>query len=667
MICVTICGFGYDACRHALRRAEKHSDIPGGIMAEVRLDLCGLSEEETELLFLKSKIPLIATIRRKSRNLLLPAVFSGAEYVDIDGIAPDGKIDEIIGSIAGHRTGIILSYQDYTRTPSLKELRDFYKRGVGHGADMIRIVTTAQSIEDSERVLSLYQLMKAGELGGEVPLVAYTMGYYGSYTGFEACSCGAPLLFCSPDEKTGLYPGMPVLDQVKEFSRRRRVEGEIHVPGSKDMTQKAILASLLSVEESTVFNYSSCKDNDSALSLARRRAHNVTLKDGVLTISGGGLHFGGRQKSGSGHFRSIPGMFLKDSVRRTVSDTNFVGESGLLARMCFPLVAQIGHQVTITGEGHLMDRAMSSCREALEKFGASCILTSEGTLPAIVNGPLTGGDVTISAEEGTQLISGLLMALPLSRNDSELRITDLKNLPYLLTTVEVIQKFGIKLSYRLEGDVLIFDIPGRQKYHPAEIRVEGDWSSGANFVVAAAIFGKITLYGLNQNSSQADREILEIVRSAGARTFWKNGVLTVRRDHLSGFRFDVSHNPDLFSILAVLASYCEGTSTISGLDHIRYRDSRRVDTVCRGLKKMGVKLEQMPESVTIRGICPARRQLEHLLLRGGEYLSEGDHRVAMALQIAALGCDGSVTVDDMDCVNKSYPGFRETLSSIIVG
>jgi len=663
MICVTICDFGYDACCHALKRVEKYLGTDPDIVAEIRLDLCGLTENETQLLFVKSRIPLIATFRRRSNNLFLPAMLGGAAYVDIDGIASDDKITDIINRITNPRTKKILSYQNYQKTPSLKELKAYYRNGVKHGADIIKIVTTAESFEDSERVLSLYRLRKEGELESDIPLVAYTMGYPGSYSGIEACACGAPLLYCSPDSKTRLYPGMPALNEMENLLTHQ-IKGDIHIPGSKDMTQKAILASMLSVERSTIYGFSSCKDTDAALSLARRRAKSVELHDGVLSISGGGLHTGSHLKKKSEHRSAIPGMFLKGSMSQSVSDTNFVGESGLLARMCFPIVAQIGHQVTITGEGHLLDRTMYSCQDALEKFGANCVLTAEGTLPAIVNGPLEGGTVTISGRDGTQLISGLLMSLPLSRKDSTLRVENPTNLPYLLTTIDVLGHFGISLSYGMEENVLVFRIPGKQKYSATDIYIEGDWSSAANFVVAAAIFGELRLHNLSPVSPQADREIIEIVKKTGAEALWDNNILTVRRGHLNGFTFDVSHNPDLFPILSVLAAFCEGTSTITGLDHIQYRDSRRIETMCHALGKMGVDISPAQDRVDINGVCLSRRRISGALLHGGEYLTSGDHRVAMALKIAGIGAGSKVSLDDMDCVSKSYPSFKDTLHNI---
>jgi len=665
MICITICDFGYNACRQALRRCEKYIHIYPDITAEIRLDLCGLNEDETQRLFCDSKIPLIATCRRRSRNLYMPAILSGASYIDVDGIQSDSKIDEFLKSLEGHKVKKILSYQNFQKTPSLKELIAYFQNGISHGADIIKITTTAMTTEDTERLLSLYRLQRTGELDGSVMLVANAMGYPGAYTSVEAYSMGSPFLFCTLNERNKLYPGMLDVETYSTLRLNDIVSGSISIPGSKDITQKAILASILASGESLLTNFSPCRDTEAALALARKRGKKVTLKDGELLIYGQGLK--GKASTGSssrGYLSSLKSLISGSSSNISLDDTNFVGESGLLARLCIPLVAQVGHQVTVSGEGNLLEREMTGCKDALEKLGASCVLTSEDTLPAIINGPLTGTSVTLSAKEGTQLISGLLMALPLSKKDSVLEVVDVNNLSSLLQTIDIIRHFGIQVSYSISDHRIVLNIPGSQKYLPASMNLEGDWSAASNFIAAAAIFGSIKITGLNPKSSQADRVILDIVRSIGADVKIGRKTIEVHRGHLRSFHFDVTNNPDLFPILAVLAAYSEGVSVISGLDRIRYRQNRRIEAMCSGLKKMGVQLSLSDTDVTISGMCITRRVLENMLIKGGDYLSNGDHRVAMALKIASIHSQEKVTVDDMDCVNKSYPRFKDTLNSI---
>jgi len=667
MICITICDFGYEACRHALKRCEKYQHTYPDIMAEIRLDLCGLTEEETQRLFCESNIPLIATCRRRSRNLYLPAVLSGAAYVDIDGIQADSQIRETIKVFEGHKVKKILSYQNYQKTPTLKELELYFQNGVSHGADIVRITATAQSSEEAERILSLYRLQRQGILDRNVKLVAYGMGYAGSYSAVEACSMGSEFLFCTLNDRNLLYPGMLSLESYEKLHLNDTVCGSVDIPGSKDISQKSILSALLATGESVISNFSTCRDTEAALAMARKRSQKVTLRDGELYIIGQGMKKKPTEKKNVGYLSSFKSLLSGTTNDISFEDTNFVGESGLLARLCIPLVAQVGHQVTVTGEGSLLDREMSGCKETLEMFGANCVLTSDDTLPAIINGPLVGSDVTISAKDGTQLVSGLIMALPLSKKDSILRVTDIVNLSNLLQTVDIVRKFGIELDINVNENSALLNIPGRQKYSPCSIKLEGDWSTAANFIAAAAIFGHLSLTGLDAKSTQADRVILDIVKNMGASVRVGKKNIEISRGHLVCFDFDSTRTPDLFPILAVLAAYSEGTSVIRGLDRIKYRQTKRIETVCAGLKRMGVPVDISDNQVSIKGMCITRRIIEKSLLRGGDVVSNGDHRAAMALRIAGLHTQEKISVADMDCVNKSYPLFKDTLDSITKG
>ena len=666
MICITICDFGYDACRHALRRCERYLHTYPDLVAEIRLDLCGLNEEDTQRLFCGSKVPLIATCRRRSSELYSVAVLSGASFIDIDGIQSDADIQQILQKLKGHKVQKILSYQNFQKTPSLNELVSYFKNGVSHGADIVKITTSAQNTEDTERLLSLYTLQRSGQLDDNVRLVANAMGYAGSYTSVEAYSMGAPFLYCTLNERNKLYPGMLDIETYGKLRLNDIVDGSVSIPGSKDITQKAIVASLLSNGENVLKNFSPCRDTEAALSLARKRGRRVSLKDNELTVVGQGLKGKNQtESSASGYLSSLRSMFYGASGNTSFhEDSCFVGESGLLARLCIPLVAQLGHTGTVSGEGRLLEREMTGCRDALEQFGASCILTSDDTLPAIINGPLTGTFATVSAKEGTQTISGLLMALPLSKKDSVLEVVDLKNKSNLFQTIDIIRNFGIMLSYSQEDGKMVFNIPGHQKYSPTVMELEGDWSTAANFIVAAAIFGSLKLYGLNPKSTQADRAIIDIVRKTGASVHIGRKFIEVRRGHLVAFEFDVTDTPDLFPILVVLASYCEGTSVITGLRNIKFRQFRRIETICSELREMGVSLSLTDEEVSVKGMCITRRIIGDSLLRGVDVITNGDHRVAMALKIAGIHTQNKLSVDNMDCIEKSYPLFRDTLSSV---
>lgn len=657
MICISIAEYGFEACQKAVKKCEKLLREVPDLAVEMRLDLCGLSGDEVRELFLSAKVPMIATCRKRSKHLYSHAILAGAAYIDIDVLSSRSILSELSSIISRKKTKVILSFHDYQRTPDIKELSDIYNIAIDRDADLIKIVTTAENIDDSERILSLYQLLYAGKLSGNTPLIAFSMGSIGSYTRLEALSLGAPLLYCALNEKSILVPGMLTISKIIEFRGKPKVSGDITIPTSKSIAQRAIIAASLAKGESEFHNFSRCGDIDSAVGVAKQISSKVYSEGNTLFVRGQGFQF---EKSKQPYKISD----ISSAIKLTDSFNVFVGESGLLSRLCIPIAAQIGDSVTITGEGSLLDREMYGCKEALEQFKAKCLLTANDTLPAVVNGPLHGGEVTVSGKRGSQLISGLLMALPMSKKESKLTVEQATSIPYILLTIDVIKKFGIEITSTFDNGNIIFDIPGKQKYKPIEMTLEGDWSSAANFIVAGAIFGEILVRGLEESSHQADREIERIVKESGAFIEYTEKGIFVRKGHLTPFEYDATHSPDLVPILAVLAAYCEGTSTIHGINRLKNKESDRTTAICQGFGKMGVEIELDGDSMYITGISIVRRILEKKLLKGGNFSSFSDHRIAMALKIAAIGCEEKVTVEGMDCISKSFPTFETLLSSI---
>ena len=558
------------------------------------------------------------------------------------------------------RTKIILSFHDYQMTPGTDALVKVYREAVAAGADIVKIVTTAETTADALRVLDLYKLLEDGRMGRKkVPLIAFAMGNAGRFSRLEAHRQGAPFTYCALKQKYIVAPGMFTVEEVESFQDRTAVSGTVDMPASKSVAQRAIIAAMLAKGESEFHNCTRCRDIDSAIGVAKQFAQEAYVdKGGDLIIRGG---FPPEKKKNDSPFSSLISMSMQSGGR-----TAFVGESGLLSRLCIPVVAQFGESVTVTGEGSLMDRHMYGCKEAMEELGASCILTAEETLPAVVCGPIKGGEITISGKKGSQFITGLLMALPLSKKDSVLRVQNATSVPYILLTVDVMQKFGVTVEWHREGDELVFNIPGKQKYSPTEMTFEGDWSAAVNFIVAAAIFGSLTIKGLNLGTIQADKKILDVVRGCGASVeeLPDGGGIRVSRGSLRAFDFDATDSPDLVPALSVLAAFSEGTSHFSGVARLRNKESNRPVVMEEGLNAMGVPARVDGDTMDITGISLARRIVEGKMLKGGNFHTFSDHRVAMALKVASLGCSSKVTLDSTDCIDKSFPGFLKLFESI---
>ena len=726
MICTTIQNRNIEQIYEALEQCE---------MAEIRLDRCELTARETDELF-TADLPLVATCRisevaamepslqeltEQSREIkamqiaerrLIRAIEAGARYVDVEIEAQKQMSKRVRQAAHENGTVFIRSYHDFEGTDSLEALKAVVEKCVYHGADMVKIVTMAHSEADVEKVMALYQWCRTeAENGNERigaladgGLIAFCMGEAGKQSRLDCLKYGAPYTYAALNAEEAAAPG-----QLPTAEMRRAVYGDFRfigtgcrsavysencpgctMPVSKSFAQRAIIAAALADGVSHLKGYTSCGDNEAALQVARNLGAEVRQDGKVLTIRGIAA-----QSESLGDLRGEDG---KPSVDEHGNPVLHVGESGLLTRMMIPLMAQICPKpVTFTGEKTLLGRPLTGAREIVEAFGAQIgnkdVQDDDGSpvkVPLTVSGPLKPGRAEISGKHGSQLISGLLMALPFAERNSSLIVKDPKSIPYMFITLEVLKKFGIRIGNDMlggpdflasDGDwslctEMVFKVKGGQKYKAADIDLEGDWSAAANFLVAGAVFGKAVLQGLDTTSLQADLSIMDILMDAGAslsQLDGDRGDITVQRAPLKAFSVDASNCPDLFPIISVLAAFCQGTSRLGGVSRLANKESDRAKAILEMLGQMGVKASVEGDEMVIEGHSLAQRLLggasgdrqsvaEPLpgLLKGGRYTSRHDHRMVMALKVAALGADGSIEIDDEECVAKSFPQFHDT-------
>jgi len=285
--------------------------------------------------------------------------------------------------------------------------------------------------------------------------------------------------------------------------------------------------------------------------------------------------------------------------------------------------------------------------EALSQLGVKCI-SSGGFLPLTIQGPLVGGHCEIDGSVSSQLLTGLLMALPLAIKNSEIKVNNLKSKPYIDMTIEILQSFGITIKNK---GYSLFSIPGNQKYIPNNYTVEGDWSGGAFLLVAGAINGNLCITGLRRDSKQSDMSIVSALGKAGAKMTISENQIDISKSELKAFEFDATESPDLFPPLVALASYCEGISAIKGVSRLIFKESNRAKTLSEEFGKMNIKIEINNDLMFVTGSQPQGARVE----------SHDDHRIAMAVTVASLGAIGRVSLRDSQCVAKSYPGFFDDL------
>ena len=673
MICVTL-------QNHTLEEILDILDnrTPAVQMAEIRLDRCPLDLEAIEELFSSSDTPLVATCRvagdgngtwEEAETRLMAAIEAGAAFVDLEIEAPKETGKRLRRACSEFGTRMIRSCHFFDGTPSTEILAETAERCRRFGGEITKVVATAGNEEDASRILSLYDTAEQGRL------IAFAMGEKGRMSRLECLRKGAPFTYSALTAEEGAAPGQWPYDLMYEtvFGNRKPLGNgcTLEMPASKSFAQRAVIAAALAsspapepVEGPSVLRgYSPCGDNESAVQVARSLGAEVIVEGSTLTVT------------------PVPFDKLRD---REDGPALHVGESGLLTRLMIPLVAALNgdRETRITGEGTLPGRPLKGASEIMARFGTVLRPLGEKPegeikVPLTVQGPLLPGKADISGKDGSQLISGLLMALPLLPSDSTIHVHDPKSIPYMFITVDVLRKFGIRIGSEMEGDEefmetqdwglctgITFKIKGGQEYHPASFDIEGDWSAAANFLVAGAVFGKVQLEGLDTTSLQADISIMDILMDAGASLSQMDNVITVQRAPLRSFETDLNNCPDLFPAVSVLAAFCNGESRILGFRRLAGKESDRGDAILETLSKMGVNAYAEGDCLTIGGQTLESRILNGRLLKGGDYSSFHDHRMAMALTVASLGADGEIFIDDTGCVAKSFPAFFDSWDKI---
>lgn len=438
-----------------------------------------------------------------------------------------------------------------------------------------------------------------------------------------------------------------------------RIAGKPVPPCSKSHAQRALAVSLLCGGRSVLRNIGYCDDTRSALQCVEWLGARVEHIDaGTLAVTGG------LQPRG---------------------DVLQVGESGLATRMFTPIAALCDRPMRIEGHGSLLRRPMQVMVDALRQAGVR-VRDNGGRLPIEVCGPIRGGEITIDGSVSSQFITGLLLALPLARHDTTLYVRDAVSTPYIDMTLDIAEQFGVRICH---NDYAEFYIKGGQRYTPARIEIEGDWSAAAMLLVAGAIAGEVTVHNLSMLSKQADTAICEALVRAGAALTSEADSVSVAHRPLRGFEFDATDAPDLFPALAALAAAGEGVSTLRGTSRLEHKESHRALSIGDEYARLGIEVDlSTPDLMRIRGgairggvmgggdaigvgqIGGRRSFHEGGLIGNADTIggvrvsSHNDHRIAMSLALVALRSAVPVTIEGAECVAKSYPDFFDDLEKL---
>lgn len=407
------------------------------------------------------------------------------------------------------------------------------------------------------------------------------------------------------------------------------LSGEIQAPASKSSMQRACAAALVVKRKSNIYNPGHSNDDRAALGVIQ------ALGAAVKEISANEIEV------------EVPAAGKPHAVN--------CGESGLGIRMFAPLIALNAHAITINGEGSLLTRPMDFFDEVFPQLGIK-VTTNSGKLPITLTGPLQPKDITIDGSLSSQFLTGLLIAYAAANaTDVTITVTNLKSRPYIDLTLKVMEAFGLNTPVNNQYESFYFDKVAATPKEHIHYTVEGDWSGGAFLLVAGAIAGDIVVKGLDEQSTQADKKILEALRACGANMLIKGDTISLSPAELRSFEFDATDCPDLFPPLVALAAYCKGNTIIKGVSRLAHKESNRGLTLQDEFKKMGIRIKLDGDVMTVYGGTG---------VQGARVHSRHDHRIAMACAVAALKATGNTVIEDAQAVNKSYPDFYNHIQEL---
>jgi 3-phosphoshikimate 1-carboxyvinyltransferase len=421
------------------------------------------------------------------------------------------------------------------------------------------------------------------------------------------------------------------------------LRGEQVAPASKSSMQRACAAALLHRGTTRILNPGHSNDDLAAIDVIQKLGAIVKTEDAS------------KEKINS------TSIIVHSNGVQPIGDTMNCGESGLGIRMFTPIAALSDQSITVEGIGSLLNRPMHFFDTIFPKLGIE-IQSQAGYLPIQIKGPLKPANIEVDGSLSSQFLTGLLMAFAATENtNAVIEVQGLKSKPYIDLTLSVLNTFGWKVQHQ---DYKRFEFLA----HPPladhiDYTVEGDWSGAAFLLVAGAIAGPIVVKGLQLNSTQADKAVMQALIDAGASIDINENAIQIgpAKDKagvvgsLNAFEFDATHCPDLFPPLVALAAVCNGVTILHGVSRLAHKESDRGLTLQKEFAKLGIRIELNEDRMMVYGGTG---------IKGAEVFSQHDHRIAMACGVAALCADGPITITDAEAVNKSYTDFFKHLQHL---
>lgn len=409
------------------------------------------------------------------------------------------------------------------------------------------------------------------------------------------------------------------------------MRGKLRVPPSKSMAHRALICAALAGGESVVAPLTMSEDVRATLEGLRALGAEYIMEENRARI------------------RGIADF--SDGMARIDC-----GESGSTLRFLLPLALAVRGGAHMLGHGRLGERPMRPYEEICRKQGIEYRSGDGAGLNLLAKGRLKPGTFRLPGDVSSQFVSGLLMALPLLPGDSVIELEGpLQSSGYVDLTLDALAEFGVRVERPCDAR---FVVPGGQRFLPRNYIVEGDWSQAAVFLCAGALGGEVEVEGLKPDSHQGDRAVLDMLEALGAQTEWHDGRVRAfpGPEGLHGAVLDGSQCPDIVPIVALVAARARGSTRVENVGRLRLKECDRLQATAEMICELGGHARVDGDALAIQGAEE---------LHGGVRMNcRDDHRMAMLAAVGALNCRLSVTLEDAQCVRKSYPDFFEDISAL---
>lgn len=425
---------------------------------------------------------------------------------------------------------------------------------------------------------------------------------------------------------------MPPSSDAIEIEPRGPLRGSIRPPGSKSITNRALVCAALADGPSTLTGALDSDDTRVMIEALRKLGFSLDVAEAGTRISvagGGGV---------------VPARAAE----------LYVANSGTTVRFLAALVSLAHGRFRLDGTARMRERPIDDLVAALRQLGVDAACEAPGGCPPVLirADGLRGGAASVRGDVSSQFLSGLLLAAPYARQPVTLSVSgDLVSRPYVEMTLAVMRAFGVEMT---SGDLREFRSPAGARYRGRDYAIEPDASAASYFFAAAAITrGEITVEGVSRRSLQGDVAFVDVLARMGCHVDARDDAITVRGGPLRGVTIDMNGISDTVQTLAAVAMFAEGPTTVTGVAHIRHKETDRIGALATELRKLGAAVEESADGLRI---TPGA-------LRGAEIDTYDDHRMAMSLSLVGLRQPG-VVIRDPACTAKTYPRFFDDLRAL---